>query len=166
MKQTKHRSKLVLMAFLATMSISGCKISQNTAGPSQGIVKESISINTKSDFDLLSERVLRRMNYTIYRREANTEFMIETDWKLRLPTELEVDRGISDVRNKIILRGRPYMRGEYTVNEMLYSITFEGITEYRKVATNEWIILDLDESGRKIMKDEAFELKSEMAGRQ
>lgn len=158
------RYRTFVVAALAAVSLGGCKVSEGTTGAKQNVVKETISISSQDDFNRYTERVLLRQNYLVYRQESSSEFYLETDWKIRLPTETELARGISEARTKVILRGRPYMRGEYSQTP-LFTILFEGITEYRKAGAQEWIMLEYDESGREIIKKVAFELKSEMAGR-
>ncbi len=162
-----HRTEIVTtVSVLGLMMVAtGCKVSGEAAAANRTIIKETIGTAAADNLTIQGERVLTRLGYTIYRRENQEVIYIETDWSNRLPNDGEQELGIAEVRTKIILRGRPYMRGEYTVSDPLYTVYFEGFTEYRLPDTPTWITMDLNEEATAYVKGVAYELKTEIAGR-
>jgi len=127
--------------------------------------KEKISRGTAEDVSHVVQMILHRRSYTIIRSEVSlNQIYYETNWSLRLPYESEQNEGFSDVRTKIILKGRPHMRVEYG-QERLFNIEFIGETQYKLKGEDVWLENHDNTEARGFLKEIAYEMNTELSKR-
>lgn len=136
----------------------GCSITAKTTNS----YSEEIAQGTGENITVITENILNRFSYTVNRSvRTDNRIMFESDWKNRIPFDSEKHLGYEEVRNKIIITARPYMRSEMT-EKRVYNVKLEGLTEYRLNEGPDWIIADINDEATNYLKEIAYELKTEL----
>jgi hypothetical protein len=138
-----------------------CKVTESS---SDAMYRNAIGTGTEVDIVSQVEAILARYYYPIARKEISNNIYYETDWVLRLPLEDEAEMAVQEVRTKIIIDTRPFMRGEPTPAP-LFNITFVGQAEYRLVNDNEWYKMELSRSRNAYFGEIAYEMRTQFSSR-
>lgn len=107
--------------------------SGGTATGSDGVWREDIGRITKATVAAGLDRVVRRHTLKVDRQEDRPrEFYYELAWIPRDVTSEEEIFGVTDARNRIVIRGRSGASGD------LYRVMWELENEVASVANPEW----------------------------
>jgi hypothetical protein len=148
------------MLLIGTMLMS-CKVTESS---SDATYRNSVGTGTETDIVQQVESILARFYYPISRKEIANNIYYETDWVLRLPLEDEAEMAVQEVRTKIIIDTRPFMRGEPTPAP-LFNITFVGQAEYRLVNDSEWYKMEITRERNAYFGAIAYEMRTQFSSR-
>jgi hypothetical protein len=156
--------RIIIILLVISMTSVSCKVTEQTI---ESQYRENIGIGTQSKIDNQINVILNRHQYSIVRNDRTNEIYYETTWVTRLTFPDEVLRGIDEVRTRIIIRARPSARGEVVLGGRpipVFSIIFEGYSEYLIMNGNEWISRPLSESRSAYFKEIAYEFRTQFSG--
>jgi hypothetical protein len=141
--------------------LMSCKVTESS---SDAMYRNSVGTGTETDIVSQVEAILARYYYPIARKEISNTIYYETDWVLRLPLEDETEMAVQEVRTKIIIDTRPFMRGEPTPAP-LFNITFVAQAEYRLVNDSEWYKMELSRARNAYFGEIAYEMRTQFSSR-
>lgn len=138
-----------------------CKVTESS---NEATYRNSVGTGTEVDIVSQVESILARYYYPIARKEISNNIYYETDWVLRLPLEDESEMAVQEVRTRIVIDTRPFMRGEPTPAP-LFNITFVGESEYRLVNDSEWYKMELTRERNRYFSEIAYEMRTQFSSR-
>ncbi|MEX2347596.1 MAG: hypothetical protein WD511_00120 [Balneolaceae bacterium] len=154
----KTMKKYIPLLFLSGVLLISCSITEQ----STSVYNEDVAQGTGNNIVDITESIFNRFSFTV-RRTTRTDnrIMYESDWKNRLLFPSEDSLGFSEVRNKLIIEARPYMRTELT-ERRVYNVKFSGITEYRREGDSNWYSEDINADAENFLQEITYELKTEL----
>jgi hypothetical protein len=112
-----------------------CVSGGRSVAPSAEVTRE-VGVASATDFQRGVPAVLRRNGYEIIRADGPPTLYVETDWRMRPPFRDEAERGVSNARSRVLVRGRA--RGDIGTAEVLYTVHVTLDSWARVIGQDDW----------------------------
>lgn len=150
-------------AVTLTLGLAACASSGGGAG-SNSSFRSDMGRLLAEPVAVARQKVWAKHNIPLYREEtAFRSIVYESEWMPREPTPAEAAAGVTDARNRIVLRGRR-VEGEMDVTTGVYRVTFELDNQVVTALNPDWhpaaIPDQVVRDYRRVLSDLELELRS------
>ena len=149
-------SRALTLAPLLLLVI-GCA-SGGAGGNSGGrsFVRMDMGISTNADLARETEDLLRRRQFPVFRTDGPPAPLMESEWRNQTPFEDERELGVTEVRCRILVRGRerPPMGGR-----SVYQVTYTMETQVKTVSSPDWMEMPMTSERTEMAREFGRELQ-------